>query len=109
MAKPTPAPESVLPPIYAVRKPKVVLHSDLARLFGVATRVANQAIRRNQVRFPSDFAFQSTREEVDALKLQLAKSATSGGGSLRSQTVTSPHADEANALKRKIGSHEGNR
>jgi len=48
-----------------------MLDRDLATLYGVETRVFNQAVKRNIVRFPEDFMFRLTREEWDALKYQV--------------------------------------
>ena len=50
--------------IYLIRGHKVMIDRDLAELYGVATRVLNQAVRRNISRFPSDFMFSLTREEI---------------------------------------------
>ena len=50
--------------ILLVRGQKVMLDRDLARLYGVETRVLNQAVRRNIDRFPEDFMFPLTREEI---------------------------------------------
>lgn len=50
--------------IYLVRGHKVMLDRDLAELYGVETRVLNQAVRRNIERFPEDFMFSLTREEI---------------------------------------------
>jgi hypothetical protein len=55
--------ETVAPKLYTVRGEPVVLDSHLALLYGVETRVFNQAIRRNQYRFPADFAFPLNQEE----------------------------------------------
>ena len=49
--------------ILPVRKVQVILDRDLAELYGVETRILNQAVRRNAERFPSDFMFQLTKEE----------------------------------------------
>jgi hypothetical protein len=46
---------------------KVMLDSDLAELYGVTTAALNQAVRRNRERFPKDFMFQLTRDEVEEL------------------------------------------
>jgi hypothetical protein len=54
--------EAFAPKIYTVRDEPVVLDSDLALLYGVETRVFNQAIRRNRHRFLADFAFQLSKE-----------------------------------------------
>lgn len=50
--------------IYLVRGHKVMLDRDLAELYGVETRVLNQAVRRNINRFPEDFMLSLTREEI---------------------------------------------
>ena len=49
--------------IHVIRDQQVMLDSDLARLYGVETRVLNQAVKRNIERFPEDFMFQLTKEE----------------------------------------------
>lgn len=49
--------------IFTIRGLRVILDTDLARLYGVRTKIFNQAIKRNRTRFPDDFAFQLTREE----------------------------------------------
>ena len=56
--------ERVQQAIYLVRGQKVMLDKDLAQLYRVETRVLNQAVRRNAERFPSDFMFKLTRDEV---------------------------------------------
>jgi hypothetical protein len=50
------------------RGQKVVLDKDLARIYGVETRVLNQAVKRNRGKFPEDFVFQLTTQEVTALR-----------------------------------------
>ncbi len=50
--------------ILIIRGQKVMLDRDLASLYGVETRVLNQAVRRNLGRFPEDFMFDLTREEI---------------------------------------------
>jgi hypothetical protein len=52
-----------LPPIHSIRGHRVMLDSDLARLYGVPTFRFNEAIKRNAGRFPPDFRFQLTSEE----------------------------------------------
>ena len=49
--------------IHIIREQQVMLDSDLARLYGVETKVLNQAVKRNIQRFPEDFMFQLTKEE----------------------------------------------
>lgn len=53
--------------IYEIRGQKVMLDFDLAEMYGVETRVLNQAVRRNMERFPEDFMFRLTNEEVNSL------------------------------------------
>jgi hypothetical protein len=86
MAKKTPDPE--LPKIYAVRRQKVVLDADLAKLYGVPTKRLNEAVRRNAARFPADFCFNITREEVVNLRSQIATPSLSGDAIIRSQIAT---------------------
>ena len=57
--------------IRTIRGQKVILDADLARIFGVPTFRFNQAVRRNQERFPADFLFQLTAEEFKALRSQI--------------------------------------
>jgi hypothetical protein len=67
-----------LPPIYTIRGQRVMLDSDLAQLYQIATKAFNQAMVRNIDRFPIDFAFQLTREEVTNLKSQIVTSSLEG-------------------------------
>ncbi len=56
--------------VKVVRGEKVILDADLADLYGVEAKVLNQAVRRNRDRFPDDFMFQLTVEEVESLRSQ---------------------------------------
>jgi hypothetical protein len=56
--------EQIAQLIYLIRGQKVILDFDLAALYGVATKVLNQAVKRNRERFPNDFMFQLTDEEM---------------------------------------------
>jgi ORF6N domain-containing protein len=84
------------PLILVVRGQRVILDADLARLYGVTTRALNQAVKRNADRFPMDFAFQLTAEELANLKSQFVTSSLipikdqSDTGN-RSQNVTGLH------------------
>ncbi len=73
--------------IYIIRGQKVMLDRDLATLYGVGTKVLNQAVRRNKERFPADFMFHLTEVETDSLRSQFAT--LEGRECLRSQIVTS--------------------
>jgi hypothetical protein len=74
--------------IRIVRGQRVMLDADLAMLYGVETKVLNQAVKRNVNRFPDDFRFQLTQEEAVALKSQFANSNVNDAN-LKSQIVTS--------------------
>ena len=63
--------EVIINKIYLIRGQKVMLDRDLAELYGVETRVLNQAVRRNEKRFPGDFMFQLSKEEMDDWKSQI--------------------------------------
>ena len=81
--------------IHFVRGQKVMFDFDLAELYGVATKVLNQAVKRNHDRFPTDFMFQLSTDELSNLKSQIVTSSRqtiedSGGISNRSQVVTGP-------------------
>lgn len=71
--------------IHIIRDKQVMLDRDLARLYGVETKVLNQAVKRNIERFPEDFLFQLTKEEYGILKSQIA---IANAEYLRSQNVT---------------------
>ena len=60
--------------IYEIRGQKVMLDRDLAEMYGVETRVLNQAVKRNAERFPEDFMFQMTDKEVQIWKSQIVMS-----------------------------------
>ena len=60
--------------IFLVRDRKVMLDRDLAELYGVETKVLNQAVKRNVERFPEDFMFQLSKEEMENLRSQIVTS-----------------------------------
>ncbi|MBI5387334.1 MAG: ORF6N domain-containing protein [Verrucomicrobia bacterium] len=66
--------------ILTVRGERVLLDSDLARLYGVETKALNRAVQRNLDRFPRDFRFQLTRAEFGNLKYQIGTSSSGHGG-----------------------------
>ena len=66
--------------IYVIRGQRVMLDSDLADVYQVATKMLNQAVKRNLDRFPEDFIFQLTDEEVGNLRSQFVTSSGSHGG-----------------------------
>ncbi|MBI4024547.1 MAG: ORF6N domain-containing protein [Verrucomicrobia bacterium] len=74
--------------IHEVRGEKVMLDSDLARLYGVTTKQLNRAMKRNADRFPADFVFQLTPDEVEAMRCQFGTASTAAGAPIRSQIAT---------------------
>jgi phage regulator Rha-like protein len=66
--------------ILSIRGEKVMLDSDLAELYGVETKVLNQAVKRNTGRFPSDFCFRLTAQEANRLRSQFVTSNIGRGG-----------------------------
>ncbi len=76
--------------IFFIRGKKVILDRDLAELYGVETKVLNQAVKRNQKRFPTDFMFQLSKAEADAfLRSQIVT--LKNYSNLKSQIVTSSY------------------
>lgn len=68
----------IQPMIRVIRGQQVMLDNDLATLYGVETRALNQAVKRNINRFPDDFMFQLTKEELDNLMSQNVTSSWGG-------------------------------
>lgn len=75
--------DSIERKIYLVREQKIMLDNDLALLYGVETRILNQAVKRNASRFPEDFMFQLTTVEFENLKSQFVTSSSSNYGGRR--------------------------
>lgn len=96
--------------ILMVRGQRVLLDRDLAALYGVETRVLNQAVRRNRTRFPSDFMYELTRGEILRMsqivispdgkgELKYSKSVfafTEQGVAMLSSVLNSPRAVQVN-------------
>jgi hypothetical protein len=66
--------ELIINKIILLRDQKVLIDRDLAELYGVETRTLNQAVKRNIKRFPEDFMFQMTKEEMEIWKSQIVMS-----------------------------------
>lgn len=64
-------PRAVEGTIFSLRGQKVILDSDLARVYGVSTKALNQAVKRNIYRFPLDFAFLLTSQEASQMRSQI--------------------------------------
>ena len=70
--------ESLKDKIYSIRGFQVMLDRDLAELYGVETKVLNQAVKRNQERFPSKFCFSLNKNEIQNLRSQIVTSSWAG-------------------------------
>ena len=86
MSKPLAIPDEIITnKIYLIRDQKVMLDTDLAELYGVETKQLKRQVRRNVERFPIDFMFELTREELDNLRSQIG---TSRWGGIRYAPMT---------------------
>jgi len=64
--------ERIAQSILVLREQRVLLDSDLAAMYGVATKRFNEQFKRNLARFPADFAFQLSDKEAESLRSQFA-------------------------------------
>jgi ORF6N domain-containing protein len=93
--------------IVVVRDLRVILAVDLAKIYGVETRVLNQAVKRNRERFPEDFTFRLTRDEATGIAASRSQSVilkrgknikylpyvfTEHGAIMAANVLNSPHA-----------------
>jgi hypothetical protein len=67
-------------PIQTIRSQKVILDSDLAKLYEVTTKRLNEQVKRNEGKFPNFFRFQLTKDEYEILRSQNATSSKGHGG-----------------------------
>jgi phage regulator Rha-like protein len=101
--------EIIINKIYIIRGHKVMLDRDIAELYGVETKVLNQAVKRNIDRFPPDFMFQLTKAEAELISRSqivtlkqgqnikyLPYAFTEQGVAMLSGLVNSPKAIEMN-------------
>ena len=79
--------------IFTIRGVQVMLDKDLAELYGVETKRINEQVKRNIERFPEEFCFQLTKEEVESLRSQIV-TLSSMNETLRSQNATSNTENE---------------
>ena len=116
--------ERITSKIYLTRDQKVMLDRDLAELYEVETRVLNQAVYRNKDRFPGDFMFELTRDEITDIsqivtssRIKYSKRVTAfseQGVAMLSSVLRSKRAIQVNIkimrafvqLRKIIGSHE---
>lgn len=99
--------EEIRSRIHTIRGKQVMIDKDLAELYGVHTRDLNKAVKRNIERFPDDFMFQLTKEEMSNLMFQIGTSSWGGtrklpfafteqGVAMLSGVLRSPIAVEVN-------------
>ena len=74
--------------ILILRGQRVILDADLAALYEVPTKALNQAVKRNEDRFPSEFAFQVAAKELAILRSQIVTSSSHGGRRFRPYVFT---------------------
>ena len=123
--KPALPPERIERSIHLVRGHRVILDRDLAALYGVTVKVLNQAVKRNLDRFPDDFMFQLSWEDVQASRSQIVTlkrgrnvkyrpyAFTEQGVAMLSSVLRSPRAVQVNIeivrafvrLRRWLGGH----
>jgi hypothetical protein len=72
------ADEVAMAQIHLIRGVKVMVDSDLGKLYGVETKVLNQSVARNLLRFPTDFRFQLNEQEFENLMSQFVTSSWGG-------------------------------
>lgn len=80
MSQPIPQEEFISSRIYTIRGQKIMLDYDLAEMYAVETKMLKRAVRRNIERFPQDFMFELSEEELQNLRYQFG---TSSWGGLR--------------------------
>jgi hypothetical protein len=78
-AEPTMTLNEMEPMVHLIRGKRVMLDSDLAKIYGVQTKRLKEQFKRNRHRFPADFAFQLNRQELAHLRSQFATSSLHGG------------------------------
>jgi hypothetical protein len=91
--------EEIISQIYFIRGRKVMLDSDLARIYSVTTARLNQQVSRNHERFPPDFMFELSLEEYRNLMLQIATSSSQ----------TTDNTDNFNLISQNLTSSWGGR
>jgi ORF6N domain len=97
--------------IYLIRGQRVMLDSDLAAIYGTSTMRLNEQFKRNRKRFPDDFAFVLTREELTNLISQNAISRSHGGsahlaGRFEMVAANTQLATKLEELERRFDSHD---
>ena len=73
--------DNILPLIHTIRGQRIILSSDLARMYAVTAKQLNQQVKRNSNRFPTDFVFQLTAAEVNEIQASRSQNVTLKKGS----------------------------
>jgi hypothetical protein len=84
--------EDIKNKIYTIRDKQVMLDRDLAKLYGVETKVFNQAVKRNIERFPDNFRFQLSKDEYEILRSQIVTLRLNSDGEWGKHTKYLPYA-----------------
>lgn len=84
--------------IYIIRGQKVMLDSDLAELYEVDTKVLNQAVKRNDKRFPEDFMFQLNEEELGDLRSQIVTANLASGWNYKRRVMPKVFTEQGVAM-----------
>ena len=90
--------ENIESMIYTIRGHRVMLDADLAKIYGYSTKAFNQQVQRNIEKFPEDFMFALTDEEVDAI-LQCKNVTANSSGNLRSKILTAKEESELDSSR----------
>jgi hypothetical protein len=77
--------------IYFVRGQNVMLDTDLARIYAVTTKRLNEQLKRNKDRFPADFAFRLTAQQLSEMRSQIVTTSSDHGGRRNSPYVFTEH------------------
>jgi len=99
--------QSIQNRIYEIRGERVMLDRDLAFLYGTEPKRLTEAVKRNSRRFPPDFMFQLTREEYEALRLQIAT--LDNIDPMKSQFVTQKKAKSSRSQIATLNANEPSR
>src|SRR5467141_957650 len=90
--------------ILLVRGHKVLLDADLATLYGVETRVLNQAVKRNRERFPADFMFRLSAKELEAWRSHVVMS--NPGARMGLRRAPPAFSEHGALMARRLEEHE---
>ena len=93
--------------IYKIKGHNVMLDSDLAKLYGVETKVLNQAVKRNLKRFPEDFMFECDLSSLDSLRSQFVTANSTTKWNSKRRSAQKLFGDES-FIKEEVGNLKKN-